>query len=99
MANSTVCRPLSLEALPSSPTKEDAMHTLTISIQGAANDSASVELPDDQALPVYVKLREVVAGTRAARRSTRKDTGGASADAPNGDTPKAATTDVADLDR
>ena len=30
------------------------MHTLTISIQGAANDSTSVELPDVQALPVYV---------------------------------------------
>jgi hypothetical protein len=74
------------------------MHTLTISIQGAANDSTSVELPDDQALPVYVKLREVVAGTRAARRSTRKDSG-AAADAPNGDTPKAGPPDVADLDR
>jgi len=36
------------------------MHTLTISIQGAANDSTSVELPDDQALPIYVKLKEVV---------------------------------------
>ena len=46
------------------------MHTLTVSIQGAANDSTSVELPDDQALPVYVKLKEVLAGTRAARRAT-----------------------------
>jgi hypothetical protein len=56
------------------------MHTLTISIQGAANDSTSVELPDDQALPIYVKLKEVVAGTRAARRSNRKDGGAVSAD-------------------
>ena len=56
------------------------MHTLTISIQGAANDSTSVELPDDQALPVYVKLKEVLAGTRSARRATRKDSSSAAAD-------------------
>ena len=75
------------------------MHTLTISIQGAANDSTSVELPDDQALPIYVKLKEVVAGTRAARRATRKGSGGGSPDAPNGDIPKASSTDAADIDR
>ncbi|CAG1000695.1 hypothetical protein GPROT1_03851 [Gammaproteobacteria bacterium] len=50
------------------------MHTLTVSIQGAANDSTSVELPDDQALPVYVKLKEIVAGTRV-RRAARKESG------------------------
>jgi hypothetical protein len=76
------------------------MHTLTISIQGAANDSTSVELPDDQALPVYVKLREVVAGSRAARRAPRKDGGAASTDAPNGETSKVGPADAnADLDR
>jgi hypothetical protein len=74
------------------------MHTLTISIQSAANDSTSVELPDDQALPIYVKLKEVVAGTRAARRSNRKDAGGTPADGPNGDPPKAGTADAADSD-
>jgi hypothetical protein len=74
------------------------MHTLTISIQGAANDSTSVELPDDQALPIYVKLKEVVAGTRAARRSNRKDGGAVSADGPNGDTPKVGSIDTVDND-
>lgn len=75
------------------------MHTLTISIQGAANDSTSVELPDDLALPIYVKLKDVVAGTRAVRRSNRKDAGGGSPDSPNGDTPKANSSDAADIDR
>ena len=72
------------------------MHTLTISIQGAANDTTSVELPDDQALPVYVKLKEVVAGTRATKRATRKESGTPSADASNGDTPISGSTDAAD---
>lgn len=72
------------------------MHTLTISIQGAANDSTSVELPDDQALPVYVKLKEVVAGTRAARRSSRRE---AAADGSAADVGKSGTADLsADLD-
>ena len=72
------------------------MHTLTISIQGAANDSTSVELPDDQALPVYVKLKEVVAGTRAARRSSRRE---AAADGSAADAGKNGTGDLsADLD-
>ncbi len=72
------------------------MHTLTISIQGAANDSTSVELPDDQALPVYVKLKEVVAGTRAARRSSRRE---AAADGGAADVGKNGTADLlADLD-
>ena len=76
------------------------MHTLTISIQGAANDSTSVELPDDQALPIYVKLKEVVAGTRAARRATRKDSGSAAADGQTGDAGKNGNGDSsADLDR
>ena len=76
------------------------MHTLTISIQGAANDSTSVELPDDQALPVYVKLKEVLAGTRAARRATRKDSSSAAADGQNGDAGKKGTADSStDLDR
>ena len=75
------------------------MHTLTISIQGAANDSTSVELPDDQALPVYVKLKEVVAGTRTARRATRKDGGAGSAEAANYESPKAGPVDATDLDR
>lgn len=70
------------------------MHTLTISIQGAANDSTSVELPDDQALPVYVKLKEVIAGTKPPRRATRRDGSAGSADGPNGDTPKAGVTDA-----
>ena len=75
------------------------MHTLTISIQGAANDSTSVELPDDQALPIYVKLKEVVAGTRAARRATRKESGSSAADGPNGDGGRNGTGDAsADLD-
>ena len=75
------------------------MHTLTVSIQGAANDSTSVELPDDQALPVYVKLKEVLAGTRAARRATRKDSGSA-ADGQNGDAGRNGTADTStDLDR
>ncbi|HQR45278.1 MAG TPA: hypothetical protein PLB02_10040 [Thermoanaerobaculia bacterium] len=74
------------------------MHTLTISIQGAANDSTSVELPDDQALPVYVKLKEVVAGTRAARRSSRRETGAAS-EGGAADAGKNGTADLsADLD-
>lgn len=76
------------------------MHTLTISIQGAANDSTSVELPDDQALPVYVKLKEVLAGTRAARRATRKDSGSTASDSQNGDAGRNGTGDSsADLDR
>jgi len=76
------------------------MHTLTISIQGAANDSTSVELPDDQALPVYVKLKEVVAGTKPPRRTTRKDGGGSSADGPNGDSQRAGVSDTnPDTDR
>ena len=76
------------------------MHTLTISIQGAANDSTSVELPDDQALPVYVKLKEVLAGTRAARRATRKESGSAAADGQNGDTGRNGIGDSStDLDR
>ena len=76
------------------------MHTITISIQGAANDSTSVELPDDQALPVYVKLKEVLAGTRAARRANRKDSGTAAADGQNGDTGRNGTADPStDLDR
>lgn len=75
------------------------MHTLTVSIQGAANDSTSVELPDDQALPVYVKLKEVVAGTRV-RRANRKDSGTAAADGQNGDTGRNGTADPStDLDR
>lgn len=79
--------------------KEDGMHTLTISIQGAANDSTSVELPDDQALPVYVKLKEVVAGTRAARRSSRREAG-AAADGGAADAGKNGNADLsADLDR
>ena len=76
------------------------MHTLTVSIQGAANDSTRVELPDDQALPVYVKLKEVLAGTRAARRATRKDSGSAAADGQAGDAGRNGTGDSsADLDR
>ena len=75
------------------------MHTLTISLQGAANDSTSVELPDDQALPVYVKLKDVIAGTKSPRRANRKDGGGASADPLNGDTPKSGSIDAADNDR
>jgi len=76
------------------------MHTLTISIQGAANDSTSVELPDDQALPVYVKLKEVLAGTRTARRANRKDSGSTATDGQNGDAGRNATADLpADLDR
>ena len=76
------------------------MHTLTVSIQGAANDSTSVELPDDQALPVYVKLKEVLAGTRAARRATRKDSGSTASDSQNGDAGRNGTADSsADLDR
>jgi len=75
------------------------MHTISISIQGAANDSTSVELPDDQALPVYVKLKEVVAGTRSARRATRKD-GATAADGPGGDAGRNGTADTStDLDR
>jgi hypothetical protein len=74
------------------------LHTLTISIQGAANDSTSVELPDDQALPVYVKLKEIVAGTRAARRSSRRETG-AAADGGAADAGKNGAADLpADLD-
>ena len=36
------------------------MHTLTVSIQGAANDSTSVELPDDQAVEVDVGTQKYV---------------------------------------
>lgn len=76
------------------------MHTLTISIQGAANDSTSVELPDDQALPAYVKLREVVAGTRAGRRASRKDAGATTADGQNGDAGKNGISEPSpDIDR
>ena len=76
------------------------MHTLTVSIQGAANDSTSVELPDDQALPVYVKLKEVLAGTRAARRATRKESGATTADGQAGDAGRNGTADTStDLDR
>ena len=76
------------------------MHAITVSIQGAANDSTSVELPDDQALPVYVKLKEVLAGTRSARRATRKDSSSAAADGQNGDTGRNGTADTStDLDR
>ena len=75
------------------------MHTLTISIQGAANDSTSVELPDDQALPVYVKLKEVVAGTRV-RRATRKESGTGAADGLAGDAGKNGNGDLStDVDR
>ncbi len=76
------------------------MHTLTISILGAANDSTSVELPDDQALPVYVKLKEVLAGTRAGRRATRKDSGSTASDSQNADAGRNGTADTStDLDR
>lgn len=50
------------------------MHTVTISLQGAANDSASIELGDAEALPVYVKLKEVLTGGRPARRGGRRET-------------------------
>lgn len=70
------------------------MHTLTISIQGAANDSTSVELADDQALPVYVKLKEVIAGTKPTRRATRKDGSSSSVDGSNGDAPRTGATDA-----
>ena len=74
------------------------MHTVTISLQGAANDSASIELGDAEALPVYVKLKEVVAGTRAARRSSRREAG-AAADGSAADAGKNGNADLpADLD-
>ena len=73
------------------------MHTLTVSIQGAANDSTSVELPDDRAPPVYVKLKEVLAGTRATRQSSRRETG-AAADGSAADAEKNGNADTsADL--
>jgi hypothetical protein len=75
------------------------MHTLTISIQGAVNDSTSIELPDDQALPVYVKLKDVIVGTKSPKRATRKDGGITPTDAPNGDAPKPGSADAADHDR
>lgn len=48
------------------------MHTYNLSSQDAANDSTSVGAPDGQALPIYVKGKEVIAGTRAARRTERQ---------------------------
>ncbi|MBK8596178.1 MAG: hypothetical protein IPN83_11450 [Holophagales bacterium] len=75
------------------------MHAITVSIQGAANNSTSVELPDDQALPVYVKLKEVVAGTRV-RQATRKESGTGAADCLADDAGKSGNADTsADLDR
>lgn len=61
------------------------MHTIFIGIKGAANDSASVDLSDDQALPLYSKLKDLLspgpsvttrpAGRRRVR-STDPDGGG-----------------------
>ncbi len=68
--------------------KENAMHTLTISIQGAASDSSSAELPDDQALPVYVKLKEVLGGNRTPKRTGRKESGTSATDGSNGESTK-----------
>ena len=48
------------------------MHTYNISSQDAANDSTSGGARDGQALPIYVKGQEVIAGTRAARRTERQ---------------------------
>jgi hypothetical protein len=56
------------------------MHTRTLLNEGVPNESSSVALPNDQALPVHVKRKEAVAGTRAARRATRKDSDPAAAD-------------------
>ncbi|MBK9372723.1 MAG: hypothetical protein IPN03_03050 [Holophagales bacterium] len=47
-----------------------------------------------------MKLKEVLAGTRAARRATRKDSGSAAADGQNGDAGRNGVGDSsADLDR
>ena len=61
------------------------MHTISIAIKGAANDSASVDLSDDQALPLYSKLKDLLspgpsvtvrpAGRRRVR-SAEPDAGG-----------------------
>ncbi len=70
------------------------MHTLTISIQGAASDSASAELPDDQALPVYVKLKEIIGGSKAPKRTGRKESGSSASDGPNGEGNKNGSSDI-----
>jgi len=60
------------------------MHTLTISLQGAANDTTSAEFSDAEALPVYVKLKEALLGAKAPRKATRKETIAPSALDPTG---------------
>lgn len=74
------------------------MHTLTISLQGAANDSTSVELSDADALPAYVKLKEVLLAAKAPRKTSRKEspsaTAGPSDTSGNGDLPRSLAADV-----
>lgn len=49
-------------------------HRLVISIQGVVNDSFSMETSDSEALPLWVKLREVMSeGRGAGRRRSRKE--------------------------
>lgn len=49
-------------------------HRLVVSIQGVVNDSLTVEASDSEALPLWVKLREVITEGRASgRRKARKD--------------------------
>lgn len=60
------------------------MHTISVTLQGAANDSASIELPDGEALPVYVKLKELLSAARVPRRTPRKEVSSASPAPPEG---------------
>ncbi len=49
-------------------------HRLVVSIQGVVNDSLTVDASDSEALPLWVKLREVITEGRASgRRKVRKD--------------------------
>lgn len=48
------------------------MHTISISLQGAANDSVAIEVADSDALPIYVKLKEVIASNDGRIRGRRR---------------------------
>ncbi|MEO6324101.1 MAG: hypothetical protein ABIT01_07075 [Thermoanaerobaculia bacterium] len=74
------------------------MHTLTISLQGVANDTTNIELGDADALPVYVKLKEVLLAAKAPRKASKKDAAapapGASNPSANGDQTRALSADA-----
>lgn len=69
------------------------MHQVSVTIKGEANDSATVELSDAEALPVYVQLKQFLAGAKVRRKPSRKDLTRQPAEGASGGDEKRSTED------